>query len=431
MAERMAKAPYIDNAGMPGSAPAVMKTTEKNQMMGRFTLIVPTYNRPMELARLVAYLDRQHPEFLVLVLDSSEPATLEVNRAVVERAGFNIRIHAFDSNISPWEKFWRGSEMIDTAYCSLCADDDVVILSSLSRIVEYLDTNKDFCAAHGWYFAFYRNFCIRITSSVYRGRSIDDDDAVGRLYSLFKNYEAVTYGVYRTEVMRSVLENVQGVNSMLGRELLGGALSAVHGKVARIPVFYYGRQHLLSHPYVHWHPLDFLVSSPDALYGDYAAYRTILLKSLGASGYDKYTEAELLTLIDLIHFRYLSAYVKPRLMDHLVDGAMVHKPKQEIMQGLWPMLLLETDSSPPAPLGGRELLRQLLRRIRDRFLPNIHLHNIRRTMAPAGDRRIRATTASGRPREYILYRSFLNSISDHPNALEEIETIIQAMNSYE
>lgn len=393
----------------------------------QFTLVVPTYNRPAELKRLLGYLSRGRAGFRVLVLDSSDEPNQETNRVSVAEFGGDIQYVSFGERIPPWEKFWRGSELVETDYCSLCADDDLVLPASLDPIVEFLEANPDYSVAHGWYFTFYDNVHIGITSSVYRGRSIDDGDPLMRLFALFRNYEAVTYGVHRTDVMQSVLGDVQGVDSMLARELLGGALSVVRGKVARLPIFYYGRSHAPSYPYTHWHPLDFLVSSPDSLYRDYAAYRAILLACFKSTGYDKYAEGELATLIDLVHFRYLADYVRPRVMEYLTEQVMARAPKPEIMQGLWSVLARENDRSITGALSGS----LLLRRIRDRFFPEIRLHHLKRLFSPTEQKTVRSTTASGRQRDYLFYKEFLSSLAGNRALEKEIAKIVATLDNYE
>ena len=56
----------------------------------RYTLIIPTYNRPQELELLVQFLRRQGADFPVIVLDSSAPAERSRNRSLLESAGSNF-----------------------------------------------------------------------------------------------------------------------------------------------------------------------------------------------------------------------------------------------------------------------------------------------------------------------------------------------------
>jgi len=399
----------------------------RNALAGRFTLLIPTYNRPADLARLLAYLQQHEVDCAVRGLDSSAPDMHRQNAETVARTHGDVSLERFDPATPPWEKFCLGAEAVQTPYCSMCADDDLVIPGSLPRILGFLDEHPDYGVAHGWYFTFYRNAHIGITSSVYRGASLDGTDAVDRLYALFRNYEAVTYGVYRTNLMQTALRGVRGVESMLGKELLGGALSVASGKVARLPFFYYGRSLAPSQSYNHWHPLDFLASSPEGFAHDYDAYRAILISHLKTICYNKYSDARIAALVDLIHFRYLSEYVKPRVMEYLIEQVMADKPKPEIMQGLWAVLMRENQPALTGAVSGLPWLR----RIRDRFFPRIRMHHLRRLSAPGGERKLHTATAGGQPREYLFYREFLESLSGHAAAEAEIATIAAALDRYE
>jgi hypothetical protein len=223
-----------------------------------------------------------------------------------------------------------------------------------------------------------------------------------------------------------VLQDVQGLDSLLGRELLGGALAVAMGKSARLPIFYYGRSLAPSQAYQHWHPLDFMISAPDGMYRDYAAYRELLKNRLKSISYNKYSDPELLTLIDLIHFRYLSDYVKPRVMDYLTEQVMARKPKPEIMQGMWSVLAQESGQNAVRALSGS----MLLRKIRDRFLPGVRLHHFRRWSAPSEQRTIQSTSSGGGSRKYVFYSEFLDSVSDKGTLDQEIRNIVGTLNHY-
>ena len=246
--------------------------------IARYTLIVPTYNRPEDLGRLLRFLAFQEAPFPVLVLDSSRPELHELNVAACRNPAVKVTLKRFDPAIPPWEKFSRGAELVETEFASLCADDDLVLVSGIRAVVDFLAENADFSVAHGWYFSFYLRGALGLTKIVYRSPTLGADDPIERLWHLFSNYEAVTYGVHRTEILRKSLSLVQGVQSMLWRELLEGAVAAVSGKIARLPVLYAGRSLGPSGPYVDWHPIDFLIRSPQALLEDYMRYRKALLE---------------------------------------------------------------------------------------------------------------------------------------------------------
>jgi glycosyltransferase domain-containing protein len=392
-----------------------------------FTLIVPTFNRPRDFARLLTCLARQEFGSPILVLDSSDSDTQAANAALVETLNLDVRIVPSAESISPFEKFWRGSQEVRTEFCALCADDDVIMVEAIDPLVQYLREHQDFSAAHGLYFTFYDEGHVGLTSIVYSSESLDRDDPVARLHDLFRRYEAVTYGLYRTTVMRDALGRVQPLGSMLGRELLAGAVTVVAGKVARLPVMYYGRSLRPSLPYRHWHPIDFLISSPQALFDDYARYRQSLLESLTENAAPGKTPAELLKVIDLIHIRYLADYVSPQMMDYLLDQVSAGTAPADIMSGVWPRLA----ASDPVlrPLWSNRTLRWL----RSRLAPRLRQYQLRRLFPGERSQIVKATTFGGRPREYRLYGAFLSALAGVTSADSAglIERTVRGMNAYE
>jgi len=393
----------------------------------RFTLMVPTYNRHLDLARLLRYLAHHSVAFPILVLDSGDDASKMANAALVSEVDLNIRLIAYDSAMAPWGKFWRGSEEVKTEFCSLCADDDVLMIDAVPPLVEFLQHHPDFSAAHGWYFTFYQSVHFGVTSVVYAGPSLDQDDPLVRLRDMFSRYEAVTYAVYRAGVMQNALRAVQPVGSLMLRELLAGAVTVVSGKVERLPLLYYGRALGGSQLYDQWHPIDFMISSPERMFGQYAQYRQILVECLQQSGYTAYSAAELLKLIDLIHMRYLSEYVSPGMMTYLVDEVMAGTDRQEIMRGVWPRLA-------PSAAPALNLLRRsrLLRKLRDRFAPRFRLYHLYQFLWTAEDQTVTTTTVGGHPREYRLYKSFLASLAQVDRSRPDVvDGVIRTLNAYE
>jgi glycosyltransferase domain-containing protein len=391
------------------------------------TLIVPTFNRPRELARLLTCLARLKADFPVLVLDSSDGEVQEANRALAGDLPLDLRLVSYPSAVSPFEKFWRGSREVLTDLCSICADDDVVLVEALALLASFLGEHRDFSAAHGLYYTFYDRGHIGLTSIVYAGRSLDQADAQARLLAFFRPYEAVTYALYRAEVMRSGLERVQPVRSLLARELLAGALAVVAGKIARLPVVYYGRSLHPSFPYQHWHPIDFLISSPQAMLDDYTRYRRILLEGLAASGPLAGSPEDALRLIDLVHLRYLTAYVDRGMMDYLLDGVRAGTPPDEIMRGVWPRL-----AAADSPTLRRLWSSRTLGRLRARLAPGLRRHHLRWLLGGPGNRTVRSVTAAGQPREYRLYDAFRSALerAGPPDATAGVDSIVRHMNCY-
>lgn len=388
----------------------------------RYTLVIPTYNRPDELGRLLRFLAHQRAEFRILVLDSSRSEVKERNAAQAKGLALDLHIATFDSSTPPWEKFWRGAQMIDTEFGSLCADDDLLLVSSVEPLIERLAQHPDVSVAHGWYFNFYLTTALGLTGITYQSPSIDEDDPLERLHHLFRRYEALTYGLYRTRVLQTVLDRVQALKSMLGRELLGGAITVAYGKAVRLPLLYIGRSLGPSEAYQDWHPIEFLLSSPQSLFDEYARYRGILLECLADGGVA--TDEKVVQLVDLAHLRYLSEYLSPEAIDYLIRHIRAGTPRADVVGGIWPILARKQ--------GVEGLLQRsrLLRGIRDRFFPWVRGHHVRKALGRATYSTVESVTASGRKRPFEVYEAFQGATSSMA-AGQPIEAVMKTLQGFE
>lgn len=390
--------------------------------MNNYTLVVPTYNRAEDLGRLLRFLERQNAPFPILVLDSSRPEVHQLNVETCRSLSAKVTLRRFDTEISPWEKFSQGVEMVETEFSSLCADDDLVLVPGIRGVVDFMAANADVSVAHGWYFNFYLSGALGLTQVIYRSPTIGAQDPIERLWQMFSGYEAVTYGVHRTQVLRQSLAAVQGVQSMLWRELLGGAVAAVSGKIARLPLLYAGRSLGPSASYVNWHPVDFLITSPQALLEDYLRYREKLLAHYRESGHSTLGEPSAAAQIDLIHMRYLSEYFKPKVLDYLYHEIRNGRSRAEIMGGVWPVLLERQG------LEGAMQRSSVLRRLRDRFAPWLRGYHVRKVTRKLAYRTESATTASGSPRDYHVYDEFQGQLD---SGSLDVNELLKVLRSYE
>lgn len=370
----------------------------------RYTLVVPTYDRPEQLARLLRSLAYQGAAFPVVVLDSSREDVQARNAAACAKSGLDVRVERFASDIPPWEKFRNGVRALRTEYSSLCADDDLLVVSAAGRLLEFLDCHRDYSAAHGWYFHFHLDGALGLTGIAYQGAPIDQDEPLPRLHSLFRRYEPLTYAIHRTEVMAEALERGSSLRSMLGCELLGAAIAVLAGKVMRLPLLYLGRSLGLSGDYFDWHPAEFLLSSPQSLFEEYARYRAALLASYMASG-RAVTEREV-RIVDLVHLRYLGEYLRPEVIDYLLDQLPLGTPRNEVMDGMRPLLARKTG------LEGRLQRSRMLRDLLRRFAPSMRAHHVRRILGLAKYSTERQTAASGKARKLEIHHSFRKSCAE-------------------
>ena len=304
-----------------------------------YTLIVPTFNRSEKLKALINFLECQGCEFLILIADSSEHSHRKNNKALVQTSHLNIDYHEFDISLSPFKKFQETVDRVKTTFCSLCADDDVIHLTSIPKITRFLSQNSDYAAAHGYYYSFINIPQNKITDLCYRSPSNIDNDPIRRLESLFTNYEAITYAVYRTNMLQDILKRIQSLDTLLGKELLAGALTVAAGKVARLPFIYMGRSGGPSHSYLNWHPVEILASNPDKLYQEYKKYRQVLSDFILEKNNKLYSKDTLLKAIDFIHFSYMGEFLTVPIMQYLVSQVLTHRSLSDTMQGLWPLII--------------------------------------------------------------------------------------------
>jgi len=393
-----------------------------------FTLLIPTYDRTAELGRLLRYLARHSIAYPILVLDSSHAAPRAANRALIEGLDLDVRTLDFDSRVSPFEKFWRGSEQVATAFCALCADDDIVLVDALDELIAFLQSHPDFHAAHGLYFNFVPGDPFRIGPLVYAGPSIAANTPVLRLRELLQQYEPVTYAVCGTEALRRALGGAQVLDSLMARELTSGALMAIGAKIMRCPRLYYGRSEESSLAYERWHPIEYLVRSPEDMVEEHARSRHVLADAVQKAGDSPRGPGELLKLIDLISLRYLAAYASPEALDCILEGFLEGRDPREVLARASPFLTPDRGSL-------ADFLRRhtLVRQVRARLAPNARLRHLTGLLGRHRDRVARRTTTTGRPRRYLLYGDFLRECAAvaRPRLDRSVDALLDALDGYE
>jgi glycosyltransferase domain-containing protein len=367
------------------------------------TLIVPTFNRPVQLAKLLRLLESQCLKSRILVLDSSSADRHAANQQVINASKMRICLLRLPETTAPWQKFLSGAQNVETPYCSLCADDDLILVDSLSSIVRFLEENDDYSVAHGWYFTFYDSSHFGVTSIAYRGESIANDDPVRRLYSLFRKYEALTYGVHRTDVFRDSLQRVQPLDSMLAKELMEGALSLVKGKAARLPVLYYGRSLAPSEAYRGWHPFEFIYTDPQALFASAKEWRRTLLTAIAAHSGVELSEEQGI-LIDLVLLRYIGEHTKPEFVEFFIDSHLKRHDVRAALQNLWSTI--PSSESHSKSITERLATVKWIRRIGKALLPKASSRDLARLGTGGGNVSF-VSNLRGERREYLFYANFL------------------------
>lgn len=300
-----------------------------------YTLVIPTYNRPEALARLLRHLAAHEVRFPVRILDSSRPEVRATNAALV--AGLDLAcIHTeYPEEMHPFDKFREGIHSVETPFCGLCADDDLLLVDGLRASIEFLQANPDYSVAHGCYFQFsHTPGQFLITTITYEAPDYAMEEPLRRLQALMRHYQALTYGTYRTHTLARIFDAVRPVTSILAREMLSSALAVVHGKVARLPVLSHGRNLDPSSGYVNWHPLEWAIRDPVGLFAEYRLYRRLLLQevlTLAGEGQDAVQAGR---LVDLIHLQYLVRHAPDEVFDHIIQETFADLDPAEIFASM-------------------------------------------------------------------------------------------------
>ena len=213
--------------------------------MMQFTLLIPTYGRPALLRRLLHYYENKSFQYPIIIADSSDTTAFGENRETISHCrACKVEHHSFDPSIEFFEKVVRALKTVDTPYVSLCADDDFIASRSITRSVEFLTKHPSYSAAQG------RSFTVEISDDrrlrvvAYPQHAIKGVDAKTRLESYFENPSANFYAIYRTAVLKEIMEHISRnrTDNTRFEELAVSSLGAISGNIAVLPTLHMVRQ---------------------------------------------------------------------------------------------------------------------------------------------------------------------------------------------
>lgn len=222
--------------------------------MNKVDLIIPTYNRPNFLKRLLDYYSAYGMDFNFIIADSSNLINKSRNKKIVNTYSKLkiLYIDKFSPNLSQHDKFAEMIKYAKNKYVCFCADDDFIIPNGIKKAVDFLDKNSCYSAAHGTYISFYTNkglfglkkFWWRFLYSPF---SIFSSNPINRLASHLTKYNMVVWAVRRTNIVKICYQEFSKskIDPYLlpnFGELLPDVLTAVYGKIKYLNTFYAARQ---------------------------------------------------------------------------------------------------------------------------------------------------------------------------------------------
>jgi glycosyltransferase domain-containing protein len=223
-----------------------------------FSLVVPTYNRPFFLERLLRYYAHLHFAFPLVVADSSFGPSLDENLRIVGsvKSSLTVTHQIYSPDMNPYAKLATTLATSQSKYAAVCADDDFLVPDGIAKCLDFLEAHPDYSIAHG------RSAAVLIAarsdnglngeirdSSTYPQRTIESDDPASRLEDHLTRHTATYYSIHRRLQILANLQQAddQTVDYRFG-ELLASCLSIIQGKAKCLDVLYMVRRAELGPP---------------------------------------------------------------------------------------------------------------------------------------------------------------------------------------
>lgn len=272
-----------------------------------FTLIIPTYNRPGFLGRLLRYCQGRFPK--IMVLDSSNADGLSENRDLISALGGGIEYRVYDTDIRPTEKLLDGLGAVSTPYFAFCADDDIVFPDGAMAALDVLRAHPEYAGVDGIYLNFSSAERTVNVGIEYSGSGIGEEHPVARVFRLLQNYESLFYGVYRVQDVLPIFRGLTTLPSLHFQELFQSAAVLLLGKTYRIPFFYAGRQQCepAEPSREKWQTYYWFAENRNEFLEHYKSYRTALLEFYQKYGRSPRLNTEhFIQAMDLAHATFFS-----------------------------------------------------------------------------------------------------------------------------
>jgi glycosyltransferase domain-containing protein len=225
------------------------------------TVLIPTYNRPNHLKRILSYYYQYGRELAIVVADSGSTENKKKNAQIISSFAEASILHLdqYDLKIDPAHKILDALEHVNTEYCLLCADDDFVTPKGIQESVDFLDQNPDYISAYGndvWFsFKYDRRGKPKFTYKYYESLVNTQLEAKDRLLrQTTDDHVATYYAVRRTHFMKVFLGEAAKIASGLQfagalrltpdlffAELLILWLPPIYGKMKCLDNLYYVR----------------------------------------------------------------------------------------------------------------------------------------------------------------------------------------------
>jgi glycosyltransferase domain-containing protein len=274
----------------------------------RFTLVIPTYNRPWLLAGLLGYFASKQARFRILVIDSSTDKVKVQNQQMIARQPLNAEWYPVNQSNMYLEKVNMGLSRATTDYAALCADDDILFVEAIEGGIGEMERHADTVACHGLYLNFMPDGRALNLTVEYSAPSIDADSAIERVFQLVSRYEALNYAVYRRDCLTETLAASTSLHTPMYWELFASVAPLASGKVKRLPCVSNARRARVAPIQDRSHPIAWVCEDPVDFVAKFADYRERALAFFAAKGVA--ISAEIATKFAQAHVAYFIDHVR-------------------------------------------------------------------------------------------------------------------------
>ena len=205
-------------------------------------------NRSKFIIRQLKFYEKSNFKGKIFIGDSSDELHKETLSKNISSLDIKESIRHFSfPNKSCAEVTVDMLKKVETPYVSMIGDDDLYIPSSLDKCVNFLEENSDYVAAHGKSFAIGiskdKDFGKIVQFESYNQPIIEDENALKRVYNLFKNYSTPLFCVHRTEAFIKAYSKISSYEEpRFHKELVPSLILPIFGKYKELDNIFMFRQ---------------------------------------------------------------------------------------------------------------------------------------------------------------------------------------------
>jgi glycosyltransferase domain-containing protein len=217
------------------------------------SIMIPTKNRPNFILRQLEYYSKAKFQGNILVGDASNQKLFNKTKKNIKKYEKNLKIQHFhkpDLSTDITNSFL--CHQVETDFCAYVADDDIILVESLSECINFLNQNQEYSSVHGKAFLMSleggegKPIGKVVSISNYKMATSIKDSALDRVEEYFDNPRNLNMAVIRTSINIDAFNVVNDLSSYYASyifcEVIHASVVLARGKVGEINQAYLIRQ---------------------------------------------------------------------------------------------------------------------------------------------------------------------------------------------